>query len=413
MFLSALALTALPALPAPPQAAPGEELRVAMTASGLRVEAPAARPGDLSVVTPFGRFATPTDPVVGVLDLASLRDRLLAWHEAGDLDTLSLARDLSRAGLLTELAGLVDALVEGRLTADEETVLATVRLWEDWGRRLDPLPADLPLERRTAELWDLATQRGEPARALAAAARLREEVPQGHVPDRERVVPLGELRRTLERGEPWARRAAAFVAGARREYLLRGPALEASLTAAEDLVRDAAAWAAWRIDRDAALFSWSQTLARGPRPYRAAAAAALGRQAGRPGTDMLIHVLAAFEKPVNRTFEFQGRKIKVVAEPLSRLRSFEEPGITPASGSDCNATVSFLGRTIVDRPFLELGSHLLVTTYGGELRDAILEALDEAAGEETGRDAQTWIAWYRGRPADEASTTAQPAATSP
>ncbi len=353
---------------------------IAVTRSGLRVECQGAKPGDLLLRTPLGNFSTPLDSVREVVDGAAQLESLLALHRAGTLDDLGLAMDLSTAGQLTALAEHAAAFAE----RNPESVQPYLIL-EAWGVRLDPIPRELPSERRVDWLWEKVLGK-DWATSVLCGVRLREEVSAAYQAPSERVISISGLRKGLRRSQPQVRRVAARVAGKQQEFSLRAPLLLASLEDASPAARDGAALAAGEVQPKAARDYWSRVLALGEPSLRAQAALDLGRHGRGDGIKVLIHVLAAQGKPAGTHFEFGGRDIFVVSNYDSNAHDL--------SGYDVNHLDRAFSTADPNREYVELGSRFKVTRYGDTLREVILEALDLWAGEKTGRSSEQWLDWY-------------------
>lgn len=366
-------------LAAPQTAVERPAIQIAVTESGRRVESLQAKIGDREILTPFGRFPIALDPVAALEDGGVQLEQLLALHASGVLDDLGLAQDLSTAGQLTALAQHCErfALTSPRL----EPYL----LLESWGARLDPVPRELPRERRVAWLWERVMEDSW-IQTVLCAARLREEATAAYQAASERVVSIVDLRRALRSKRPAQRRAGGCIAGKQQEFNLLEPLMSGSLDDANAAGADGAARGCAEVHPAASVDYWSRMVAHGERGARLRAARHLGAYCGKSGLKVLTHVLAAAGHPNGDRFQFAGRDIFVVAregdDPFD-LRLY-----------DVNYTDKLLTPSDPQREYVDLGSRFKVTRVEPELTAALLAALDLYAGELTGRSREDWLVWY-------------------
>lgn len=376
---TALALAA-PAAASAQTAVERPPIRIAVTESGLRIECIEAAAGDSSIRTPFGLYSTPTDLVAAVEEGGAQLETLLALHAAGVLDELGLAQDLSTAGQLT-------ALTEHARTFALRTPerLEPYLLLEAWGARLDPVPRELPREKRVAWLWERVMD-DDWSRTVLAAAWLRNETSGAYQTASERVVSITDLRRALRSRRPAHRRAAALIAGKQQEFSLREPLLSASLADPVAGARDGAARGCSEVHPQSSLEYWSRNLATGLQADRVHAARNLGSYGGAGGLKVLVHVLAAADHAAGDRFQFAGREIFVVSNASA--------GAGDLSGKHRNPADQVLLPSDPEKEYVSLGSRFKVTRVQPELTAEILAALDDWSGERTGRSPQDWLAWY-------------------
>lgn len=379
MVIGALLVAALAAA-APQTTVQRPAILVAVTESGLRLECEGAALGDRSIRTPFGLYASAADPVVAVEEGGAQLETLLALHASGVLDDLGLAQDLSTAGQLTALAQHARTF-----TLNEPDRLEPYLLLETWGARLDPVPPDLPREKRVAWLWDRVLER-DWSRTVLAAAWLRGEVSAAYQTRSERVVSITDLRQALRSRLPAERRAAALIAGKQQEFSLREPLLTASLADSSAAAREGAARGCSEVQPQSSLDYWSRNLANGVPENRARAARNLGAYGGLGGLRVLVHVLAAADRPNGDRFTFAGRDIYVV--------SHSDAGVLDLSGYDRYQTQRVILPSDPEKEYLNLGSRFKVTRVEPELTAELLAALDAFSGERTGRSPAQWLTWY-------------------
>ncbi len=314
---------------APQEAAAVPPVRLAMTRSGVMVEAalpPAA--GALEIQTAFGVFRTPLDPVEVVLERPAE-----TWPDPGEVAGQARAsagarelhmavRRLEEEGRLRELATLTEALAAHPGPGTEDALVQAAEALVRWGARLDPAPPELELDRRVDWLWEELRRRGG-ARALLLTGRLQEEVDTG-LEYHPRQVPLADLRRALRSRDPWLRAAAARLAGWQRftdEGLLRLLFAE-SLRAEHLLVRAGAAAGLAASWLDYALPWWFDAACQSLPEERRTAVAWLARFGGTDGLEALFVLLSAWDKhpPHRWTFlDVAFQSVRGVREPSVAL----------------------------------------------------------------------------------------------
>ncbi len=365
----------LPRLQADPA---GNSVRVAVLASGARVEClPGARRGDLSLATPFGRLETAADPVAEVADASGEVQLLRAMREA---DPKAWVARASRRGLLGELVNEADASPPGLSDEAREGLFAEL---EKFGARLDPVPARVPWEDRTAWLWKRLAE-AAPGEGALLTGRLLSEIPAAAVPS-DRRLGLADLRRGLRSRNPVLRRAAAAAALRQKERDLRRPLLKTSLEDPEAPVRLAGARALAGIDPAEALGRWTLALWHERKePPRVRAAAYLGRFGNSATVDALMLPLAAAAQAGSSNgrsagaFIFSGRQVSVI-------RDFDVEVAQAAAIAD----------PVVD--VLSEGSVLQVRVLSVQITRTIVQSLERLTGAHPGSSASDWVRWYEAR----------------
>lgn len=374
-MLSAPLLLILAPVPVAPPPVQAEEPppRVAVTASGLRVQCVGEpEPGAREVKTPYGVLHLPQDPVARVEDASAARRALETLAGAPGSRGLWLERAAA--------SGLLEDLVRGcdRLLAEDPGDPAVYETLEAWGRRLDPVPPRIQEARARLDwLWRRVRQAESAAAGTLAAARLLAEATPSLQADPDRALSIADIRRGLRSRKPHVRRAAARMAAWERSYDLLLPLLDRSIDEPLEAVRDAAAWAVARAHRHEARQYWTLVLAQGPPAWRVAAARNLGRYGGQRAIHALAHVLAAWEHRVGDRIPFVRTDVLVVADRRTDL-PFRNVGNT-----------AFVGEILDQRSVLK------VTVLEEETLQEVLAALEALAGEETGRDPAAWLTWYR------------------
>lgn len=353
---------------------------IAVTQGGVQIQCIEAEVGDRQIQTPYGLLRTPLDPVVSIREGENQVLELRKLHQTGVLDDASWLRDLSRAGQLEELAR---ASLE--VLALEPQSILPYQLLEDWGRRLDPVPAKVWVENRVAWLWREANRKDFTA-AVFAGAKLTQEVNADSKEDHDRKVSLSDLRKSLRSSSALRRRVAAHVAGRQGEFSLRETLLKASLDDSTEASRDAAAHGAHTLHAYSARLFWTRNLMQGKEDLRMASAYNLGNYAGADGLHSLITALSAWEYRLGQTYDFAGRNLRVVST-VDR-NALDIPGYSPDQ-EDVN--IEYLSP---NQALLDFRDTHQVKRYGEDQMDILLEALDLWAGETTLRTRSEWIQFY-------------------
>jgi len=361
------------------QAQPAENpVQVAILASGVRVEClPGASPGDLSLATPFGRLETPTDPVAEITDAAGEARLLRAMRAA---DPAAWVARAARRGLLGELVAEADS-PQPLLAGDaRETLFKTL---EEFGARLDPVPARVPWEDRTGWLWKRIAG-AAPGEGALLTGRLLSEIPASEVPS-DRRLGLADLRRGLRSRNPALRRASAAAALRQKERDLRLPLLKTSLEDPEAPVRLAGARALAGIDSREALGRWTLALWRDRRESpRLRAADYLGRFGTEKTVDALMLPLAASVQAASSNgrspgaFLFAGRQVSIVRDVDVEV-----------------AQAAVIADPVVD--VLSEGGVLQVRVLSVGITRTILQSLERLTGAHPGPRASDWVHWYEAR----------------
>lgn len=381
--ITALTCALLLQNPAPPAAAPPEDL-IAMTESGVQVEV-AERPaeGALEVQTPYGLYRTPTDPVKLVIE----RQRDRAWvtllRTRADANLLPTIRLFDSNGQITALLDVTEAALR-RGRADE--VAAALRALERWGALLDPVPAEpeRSSDERVEWLWDRVLDTEGPRMTLLAG-RMTEEViggENGVGPSQIKLVPL---RNAIEDGRPLLRRAAILVA---QEQLMDDPLFGALVqwnsVYGDVAVRDRAGECAVVLRPIAAREYWVRGLLRASDERRLICARRLAQHLPDYAPKPFAIVLAAVGKLAPRRFDFLDHSIQVVVtrnEPLT-LRQLE---------------FSFSKGGSEHAEYLENSSVIKLCSVPEELRRSLTLMLAELAGDDVERSLEEWLDWYRAR----------------
>lgn len=385
--LAALLLCAQDAAPPP--------TLLAVTRAGVRVEAAAAPArGDLEVVTPYGIYSTPLDPVAVTLRTAPRRDWQRPELAAPGPAALATIEELEADGRLGELIELVAWADEHWTTPDDgPRRVAAHEALERWGARLAQVPSDVPYEKRTEWLWrELRAEPGPRAHLLLGA--LLESLPRYSDTSNRGRLPYSELSAAFDERAPRLRRAAALALGRQgdgdRLHVAR--LLELSLREPDASARDAAGRAAAELWPEAADAFWWSALARGEDAERAAAAEHFVARGGERTVDYLAFVLSAHDRRAGQRYELAGKSVQVVLGTSSPAL----PTFSSAPDGLLGTGAPFATTPDVDR--FEHVSVIKVTRLDDALVARLVQALARRTGEGAERGPAEWLAWYRALP---------------
>ena len=137
---------------------------IAVTQSGVHVEAVEAAVGDIEVATPFGRFLCASDPVSEVRALSSNLDQLYKFKELGVFSASEWLTTLSEGGYLSAL------VVETQTTAESfPELIIGYDLLEAWAQQIDVLPPNIDVEHQVAWLYKHYLKQNGLTRIFAAS----------------------------------------------------------------------------------------------------------------------------------------------------------------------------------------------------------------------------------------------------
>ncbi|MCH2101883.1 MAG: hypothetical protein MK209_08175 [Planctomycetes bacterium] len=364
-----------------PAAAPPPDL-FAMTRSGVQVEV-SERPmrGALDLVTPFGIYHTPTDPVAVVLE----RKRDRAW-----MATLRAAPDASLVPAIETFAenGQVSALIEiaevaiRRSRADE--VRAALTAIEVWGAHFDPVEDGIEGASRIDWLWE-RVQSEKGLSKLLIGARLASEVTFGQNGVGDRQLTLTTLSRALESSDPLVQRVTLLVT---RAQLMDDPRFGARVQQmslfGNRINFDLAGATAVQLRPTAAREYWVKALMRAEDKTRINAAIQLANHLPKYAPKPFVMLMAIGDRKAPAKFRFLGGSIQVVVDrsdpiPLRQIQFSFSNG-----GSERNE-------------YLENASTIKAVRADTNLRDLLLRLLMGVSGEDVDRSPEQWVEWYENR----------------
>lgn len=294
---------------------------LAMTKDGIRLEV-SVKPavGDSAVMTEFGRYFTPLDPVAVVLKVPK-RD---LWRNelAGD-PSMSLLPVIGAAngdGRILDLIDLTATLEELWLKTEDdklkrqrakEMVAASKAIWR-WGQRLDPVPSKLDQDERVEWLWKRMLK-APGAGALLAGGRLMEEVVQAQGGFGDRQIKMVELSRALRDDNPYIGHAAARIAGFQHvsDVGMGANLLGRSVLEPHPILREGCAIGITKLYPDHARMYWADTLFGGEDEHRIIAAWHLVDHLPKQADGPLVATLASMTTTVSRKITVGGLTIRV------------------------------------------------------------------------------------------------------
>ncbi len=333
------------------QAVPAEAQRsvVAMTKDGIRLEVSAAPAvGDAEVMTAYGRYFTPLDPVAVVLALPKRdlwRNELKADPTMSMLPVISSTNGDGRIYDLIEMADTLEHL--WRTTKDDKLKLQRSKeinavsnaLWK-WGQRLDPVPKGLDQDERVEWLWK-RLRKTEGPEALLSGGRLLEEVVQARGGVGRRQVSITELSRAIGEKNPYIAHSAARIAAFQHvmDVALGSYILSNSIAHEHPAAREGCAIGIAQLYPNHARLYWADTLFGAEDDYRIIAAWHLVNHLPKQADGPLVAALAATTTTASRQITVGGLTLRVEdrrRKPTMPLRpnSQIQVGSVAVSGGD-------------------------------------------------------------------------------
>jgi hypothetical protein len=353
---------------------------IAMTRKGVQIEvAEQPKKGALEVVTPFGLYRTPLDPV----ELVFERQRDRSW--------LAGLRTGNNATLLEAIAvfrdnGQISALIEvGKVAVQRgwpEEVRASLRGLEAWGARLDPVPADLNGEDRVEWLWQQVQKREGLAKLLLSGRLATELTPAGNGAG-HRQLSLSVLRRSMQNSDPLMQRAGAQLAGVQLmddPYLLsrlQNMSLYTSVVA-----QDRAAQTAAVLDFAASREYWVKALLRAEDSLRLIAARHLANELPLYAPKPFAFLLSSVGHKAPQRYSFVDHDIQVVVDRRQPTPLF------PTGRA-------YFGPKTLPGEYLENTSVVKLVKIPDLLRNQLQRYLLRLAGDDKERTVEEWLLWYK------------------
>ena len=369
------------ALAQQPAAAPPTDV-FAMTRSGVQVEV-SERParGALDLVTPFGVYHTPTDPVETVLE--RVRDR--KWR--GQLRTTPAAslvpiiETYADNGQISALLELTEAVLQRGRSHELRAALTAL---EAWGARFDPVELGLSPDERVEGLWE-EVQKTEGLRRLLLGARLAAEVAPGRNGEGDRQLTLTTLSRAFEDSDPLMQRVVLLVT--RRQLMDEpyfGARVQHASLYASAAVRDLAGATAVRLRPTAAREYWVKALLRAEDALRLHAAEQLAQHLPDYAPKPFVLLIAIEDRRAPSKFSFLDHAVQVVVDRDEPLALRQLQFAFSRGGNERNE-------------YLENASTIKAVRLEDELQSLLKHLLQGLAGDDVERTPAQWMEWYEKR----------------
>lgn len=292
---------------------------LAMTRSGQRIEVvDKPKAGTLEFDTPYGHFFTPRDPVAVILPVSRgdswqqalqrnpaspLADLIDAFAADGRIDALLALADHLDASATVETSVPEGAHAEDlRFQRDRERILIG-RALLSWGRRLDPVPAEIARDDRVEWLWQQLLRTKGPA-SLLYGGRLLQEAEPGQSGVGKRQIAVSELKEALDSADPFDAAVAAHLCSHQMvvEASVGSNILGSSLDHDHPLTRDACAEGIARLWPNHARQYWADVLFRSTDERRIRAAWNLVDHLAEQAEAPLVLAMAAKDIGASRSF---------------------------------------------------------------------------------------------------------------
>lgn len=367
----------------------------AMTKSGVQIEvSELPKRGALDLVTPFGVYRTPTDPVEIVIDRARERSWKSLVRTTPDASLIPAIEAMSANGQVSALLEMAP-IVMARGHEDEVRIVLTQL--EEWGARFDPVPRGLSREERVEWLAEQRMEKSGPERLLLNA-RYLQELPTPTTVEKQRVL--------RERGSWSERFHQRDVLEVRFELQLAAHSMEDDPRVgvyARDFslyggpaLRDIAGATVAELWPGMAREFWVAALLRESERTRVVAAQQLMRHLPRYAPKAFSFLLAAEEHEPPRRFKFAERRVQLTTKR-------ERPTVHGGWFRDCEArwneqyrsgSLSFSSSFPNRNEYLGMVSTVKLIKMSPELRQEVLRLLDLLADDDVPRTIQEWLDWY-------------------
>jgi hypothetical protein len=279
---------------------------IAITKSGLHVEAVDCKVGDLQLATPFGRLLCATDPVVEIREFNLSALPLLKLKENGIFSSDEWLTALSQAGLLSLLL--------------EETAQATQHFPEsiigydiiqNWAAQTSSLPPSIKLDEQVEKLYKMYLKQ-DGLQRLILGTELRGIISASSNKRSERNLSYTQISDELKSTDAVRRRIGLQIATKQSEVIYMPQILAMTIADPSAQVRDTAAQASAALHQHAARQYWVKRAARGSGLQRFYAVNYLARYAGPLGIKALKLLDSAGDHKIGDRYSFGGIKVWVV-----------------------------------------------------------------------------------------------------
>jgi len=286
---------------------------IAITKSGLHVEAIDCKVGDLQLSTPFGRLLCATDPVVAIRDFSLSALPLFKLKENGVFSNEEWLTALSQAGLLS-------ILLEETAQAAQHFPESIVGydLVQNWAEKTSNLPPSIILNEQVEKLYKMYSKQ-DGLQRLILGTELRDIISGSSNKRSERNLSYIQIANELRSTDAIRRRIGLQIATKQSEVIYIHQMLAMTIADPNAQVRDTAAQSSAALHQHAARQYWVKLAARGSGLQRFYAANYLAHYAGPIGIKALKLVDSASGHKIGDRYSFLEIKIWVVKSHDSSL----------------------------------------------------------------------------------------------
>ena len=286
---------------------------IAITKSGLHVEAMDCKVGDLQLSTPFGRLLCATDPVAEIRDFSLSTLPLLKLRESGVFSHDEWLTALSQAGLLSILLKETEQVA---LHSPESIV--GYDLIQNWAAQTSSLPPSIKLDAQVEKLYKMYLKQ-DGLRRLILGTELHSSISGSSNKRSERNLRYTQIGDELKSTDAIRRRIGLQIATKQSEVIYMPQILAMTIVDPSAQVRNTAAQASAALHQHAARQYWVKRAARGSGLQRLYAANYLAHYAGPLGIKALKLIDSAGDHKIGDRYSFDEIKIWVVNSQDSSL----------------------------------------------------------------------------------------------
>jgi hypothetical protein len=286
---------------------------IAVTKSGVHIEALDCQVGDLQLATPFGLYLCASDPVVEVRDLILSSQPLAKLREDGVFTNEEWLAAISRAGLLTLLLDQT-SLIAGSFPK----VIDGYNLIQYWAAQTSNLDPAINLDDRISKLYKMYL-RQQGLRRLILGTELENIVSASSNKRAERNLSYMQIGDELKSTDPIRRRIGLQIATKQSEVVYLHQILAMTIVDSTAQVRQTAALSCSALHQHAARQYWVKLAARGSELHRGYAVNYLAHYSGPIGIRALKMLDSASEHRIGDRYSFSSNKIWVVQASDSSL----------------------------------------------------------------------------------------------
>jgi hypothetical protein len=329
-----------------------QEPVIAITKSGLHVEAVDCKVGDLQLATPFGRLLCATDPVVEIRDFSLSALPLLRLKGNGVFSNDEWLTALSQAGLLSILLEETTQVAQH----SPESIIG-YDLVQNWAAQTSNLPSSMILDEQVATLYKMYLKR-DGLQRLILGTELRGIISESSNKRSERNLSYTQIGNELKSTNAIRRRIGLQIATKQSEVIYMHQILAMTIVDPSAQVRNTAAQSSAALHQHAARQYWVKLAARGSGLHRLYAANYLAHYAGPIGLKALKLVDSASDHKIGDRYSFGEIKIWVVkSQDSSLMRPVLWRDNSPGERSDLH----LFGHLSDDTEFIYASSTFVVT----------------------------------------------------